>query len=448
MNTNLASDLLDAYAKAFAQARTTTAQNSAWLAPARKQAFDAFSATGFPTTKQEDWRFTDVSPLTRIALVPAEDASNALPDLGPDKIGSALLALGRGHAHRLVMVNGHLLSDDPGPLPQGLSLMSLSSAMRSDAHAVGALLARQLRAQDAFVALNTAFFADGAYLRIPDGVVVEAPIVLVFVYTGQAGARYARTLVHAGAGSQATLVELHVGSEGTIATTNAATEIVLEAGARLAHHTVQRISSTAFHVGNLAVMQKAGSQLTATNVFLAGKLARNGVRVELAEADSACSLHGLYLATGHDHVDNHTLIDHRARRTTSRESYQGVVDDRGKAVFDGRIVVRPNAQGTDARQTNRNLVLADGAVVHAKPHLEIFANDVKCSHGATTGRLDQEALFYLRSRGIGQTEATRMLIRAFLLDELNAVEHARLREELQALLEQRVVALGASETKA
>ena len=219
----------------------------------------------------------------------------------------------------------------------------------------------------------------------------------------------------------------------------------MEPDARLDYHTLNRPSDTGFHVGHLAVTQKAGSTFAAQSLVLGGRLVRNDAQVVLAGAGCVTQLDGVYLAVGDGHVDNQTGIDHQSPKCSSRESYRGAVAGRGQAVWSGRAVVRPGAQGTDARQSSRNLVLSDGAVVHAKPHLEIFANDVKCSHGATTGHLDPDALFYLRARGLDEVAARQMLVEAFLREGLGAVGELGLRKRLQDIVSAAALPLVAEE---
>jgi Fe-S cluster assembly protein SufD len=249
----------------------------------------------------------------------------------------------------------------------------------------------------------------------------------------------------AGAGSRATIVELHLGAQGRATLSNAVTEVVLEPGSRLDYHTLNRPSDVGSHVGHLAVTQKAGSTFAGQSLVLGGRLVRNDAHVVLAGEGCVTQLDGVYLAAGKSHVDNQTSIEHRSPRCISREAYRGVVADRGQAVWSGRAVVRPEAQGTNARQSSRNLVLSEGAIVHAKPHLEIFADDVKCSHGATTGHIDPEALFYLRSRGLGEPAARRMLVTAFLCEGLGAVGELGLRQRLEEMVAAAARSLAAPE---
>jgi Fe-S cluster assembly protein SufD len=440
MNTRLPTEMRDAYAAGFAHALAHSAGLPSWLTGARKSAFDAFVEQGWPTTKQEDWRFTDVTPIMRLGLLPPPTAQ---PQFREDDFDAKLLNLGSGLGHRLVFVDGQYQAglSTWQALPRDLLVAPMSSivaGVAGDAKPLHDLLGRQLGSQNAFVALSTAFMTDGALVHIPAGLSVELPIYLIFLSANQGAASFPRTVVLAGENSQATVVEVHIGAADRTTLSNAVTEIVLAPHARLAHHSIQKMSPTGFHVGHIAVTQQADSAFSGHSLFLDGRIVRNDVCALLSGERCACNLDGLYLAGGSSHIDNHTTIDHRMPKSTSRESYRGVVDGRSRAVFNGRIVVRPGAQQTDARQTSRNLILTDGAVVHTKPHLEIFANDVKCAHGATIGRLDEESLFYLRSRGIGVREANQILIGAFMREGLERVAFSPLREELEKVLVSRI----------
>ena len=429
MNAALSAESGLAYAASFAE--SLAKRGNAWLATAQRAAFAAFMEQGWPTRKHEDWRFTDMTPVQdRLRPAAAVAGTSGLV------FDEQLRELGRGRGHRLVFLDGHRVPGEVAgePTPAGLVTWSLSRALADARGPAAAMLGTQVAKPSTFVALNTAFLNDGAFIQVPGGLRIESPIFLIYLAAADGGASHPRTLIRAEAGSQATVVEIHLGADGRATLANAVTEIVVESGARLAYHAIQRPSSTGFHIGHLAVTQHAGSTFQGYGLALAGRLVRNDVHVVLAEEGCTCQLDGLYLAGAGSHLDNQTSIDHRAPRCQSRESYRGVVADRGLAVWSGRAVVRPGAQGTDARQTNRNLLLAEGAIVHAKPHLEIFASDVKCSHGATAGRLDREALFYLRSRGIGEREAQQLLISAFLRDGLARVADPALRGELEAIL--------------
>ena len=433
MNAGLSPDARKPYAVRFAE--VVSAKSPVWLTSARRSAFETFVAQGWPTKKQEEWRFTDVAPITESDLLPAI-ATHGSFDLS--HFDPSLLRLGGSDGHRLVFVDGHHHRElGTGTLPS-LQVAPFSSPAVMDSAELRAHLGRHLRNANAFVALNTAFMNDGALVQIPAGFRVEQPIYLVYLASAAGGTSFPRTLIVAGANSQATVVEIHLGADGRATLSNAATEIVLGTDAQLGYHAIQKTSPVGFHVGHVAITQAAGSTFSAHSLSLEGRIVRNDLHVVLAGEGCACNLDGVYLAAGKSHVDNQTTIDHSKPRSTSRESYRGAVEGAGHAVFSGRIVVRPGAEKTDARQTNRNLILSDGAQVNSKPQLEIFTSDVKCSHGATTGRLDPDALFYLRARGIGEKEASRMLIRAFLQQGLERIASTALRAELEAVLDRRI----------
>jgi Fe-S cluster assembly protein SufD len=429
MNAALSPDARLAYAASFA--RSVARRGPEWLASAQRSAFASFVENGWPTTKNEAWRFTDTRPVQPLLLPAATVAS--LSGLVFDE---SLLELGRGRGHRLVFLDGHRMTGAAAwqPLPPGLVADSLSRSLADEASPASLFLDTKSAHESAFVALNTAFMSDGAFIHIPAGLAVEVPILLVYLAAAEGGASHPRTIVLAEANSRATIIELHLGADGRATLSNAVTEIRLRPGARVAYHAIARPSPSGFHLGHLAVAQGTGSTFLGSSLTLDGRLVRNDAHVVLDGPRCTCRLDGIYLAAGTSHIDNHTSIDHRSPDSTSRESYKGVAAGHGQAVWTGRAIVRPGARGTDARQTNRNLILDDGAEVHAKPHLEIFASDVKCSHGATTGRLDQEALFYLRSRGIGESEATQILVAAFLREGLSRIADAPLRGEIEAVL--------------
>jgi Fe-S cluster assembly protein SufD len=437
MNVGLSAEERAPYFERFTELVDETAQGATqgWLTPSRKGAFDAFLAQGWPTKKQEDWRFTDVAPILEVELPPAIERRTPL-DLSI--FDESLVKLGEQSPHRLIFVDG-LYGHGAKRRelhPAGLTVRPISSAAESPE--LRAHLGRHLRNSNAFAALNTAFMRDGAFIHIPPGFHAEAPIYLVHLAATGGSTSFPRTLIVADAGSQAAVVEVYLGARGQAALCNAATEIVLGTGAGLAYHTVQQASAEGFHVGHVAVTQASGSALSVHSLSLAGRIVRNDIQTVLSGEDCTCNLDGVYLAAGQDHIDNQTTIDHVAPRSTSREDYRGAIEGAGHAVFSGRIIVRPKAEKTDAQQTNRNLLLSDTAQINSKPQLEIFTSDVKCSHGATAGRLDPDALFYLRARGIGKKDADRILIRAFLQQGLERIASTTIRAELEAALDRRI----------
>jgi len=431
------------YQTAFERLHASSAGSGpAWLSALRKGAIESFVRTGFPTTREERWRTTNVAPIAgkEFAL-----AGAAPEDLAHGEAARAVLGFDRGI--RLVFVNGRLSKrlSSADRLPAGLVVGSLAEALASRPELVEPYLARGARAQDhPFVAFNTAFFEDGAFVHLPPGEVVQEPILLVFLTMADAptmaggGAcpamSHPRVLVVAGRGSQATIVESYAGPEGRGSLTNAVVEIALDEDANVDHYKLQQESASAFHVAVSKVRLGRGAALTSHTVSLGGALVRNEVDVLLAEEGCDCTLNGLFLGTGTQHVDMHTTIDHSRPRGSSREVFKGILDGRAHGVFDGRIIVRPDARKTDSRQTNRNLLLSEDALVDTKPQLEILNDDVKCSHAATIGRLDEDSLFYLRSRGIDRQAARVLLVKAFASDVLSSVRLEPLRRGLEATI--------------
>lgn len=405
-----------------------------WLAPLRQAAIARFAELGFPSTREEEWRLTNVEPIARTRFRPA-------PAPRPEE---ALLAragelAGDGAGCRLVFVNGRYAAalSSAGSLPAGVVAGSLAEALTAQRPLVEPYLARLADwRQHPFRALNTAFLADGAFVYLPPGRAIEAPIWLVFVSTapGEPVVAHPRTLVVAGRASQATIVECYLGAGGEVYFTNAVSEVALGDGAVLDYYTVQQESEAAFHIATLEVHQGRSSRFDSHAVALGSALGRQELTVVLGAEGAECSLEGLYAPAGTQHLETRTTIDHAKPHGTSRELYKGILAGRSRGVFAGRIVVRPDAQKTNASQTNKNLILSDEAVADSKPELQIFANDVRCSHGSALGQLDRDALFYLRTRGLPEAAARDLLVRAFAADVLDGLRVAPLRAALEPRL--------------
>ena len=409
----------------------------AWLKKLRESAIQSFAKLGFPTSRNEDWKYTSVGSLATTdfqreerhgseAKAAAANASRALPFVSSAR-------------HRLVFVNGIYFPELSalGGLPAGVRAESLANALRRDDDILPAHLSRYVRYQEhSFVALNTAFIEDGALVVIPKNVVLEEPICLIFVSAGadRPLVAYPRNLILAGEGSQARVVESHVGSGNSVYFANTVTEISGGDGASIEHYLLQREGDNGFHIGTLEAQLSRQCNLSTYCITLAGSLVRNDVHVVLNGEGSECSLSGLYLVDGKQHVDNHTEIEHCSPRARSEELYKGILNGNARGVFNGKILVHKDAQKSDARQTNKNLVLSENAVIHTKPQLEIRADDVKCSHGSTVGQLDRDALFYLRSRGIDPIEAQSLLCYAFASEVVGRVKIAPLRSGLDDYL--------------
>ena len=351
-----------------------------WLQQLREAAFQRFVDLGFPTTQVEEWRFTSVAPIAR------EHFPVALPKIS-----------------------------EPRPLGSG---PESHLAKYASFH------------QNPFVALNTAFLNRVAVLRVAAGTVLEEPIEIAYEATRDA-AVHPRTLILVGAHAQCTIVETYKGQGRYF--TNAVTEIVVGDGAVVDHYKVQQESVSAYHIATLQAQLGRSANFSSHSISLGGALVRNDANVVLSEGTEA-TLNGLYIVNGTQHIDNHTVIDHAKPHGTSHELYKGILDGKANAVFNGRIIVRKDAQKTDSKQTNKNLVLSDDAVINTKPELQILADDVRCTHGATIGQLDSESLFYLRSRGIGKEEARSLLTYAFAQDIVDRIKVQSLRDSLEGIL--------------
>lgn len=408
-----------------------------WLRAVRRAAFARFTALGFPSARDEAWRGTDVSALGRLRCEdPVAGTGAAAPELQPWMLSET--------AATMVFVDGcfDARASRLEALAPGLRVRSLAAALRHGTPALEAHLTRHASYADhAFTALNTALFDDGACIEIEPGRVVAAPIQVLFVTSGRAVQTQPRVLVVAGEASQASLVESHAALHEGAGFTNAVTEIVLAPGAVFAHARIQEEAAQSYHIATLQAQLDRDSRLDSDIVALGGRLSRNEVNVAFGGPGGDAGLRGLYAAGGSQHTDLQTFVDHATPQCSSRQLYKGILGGQARGVFNGRVRVRPAAQKTDARQTNRNLLLTEEALVDTKPQLEIHADDVRCTHGATIGRLDEDALYYLRSRGIGLEAARGMLLRAFAGEVLAGLGVAPLRSRLEAVLEARLAAL-------
>jgi len=340
---------------------------------------------------------------------------------------------------RLVFVNGRYVAKLSAirPVPGDARIGSLAEALITDAEIVRShFSATAGEPADAFGALNTAFWQDGAFLQVPAGVSLEEPVQLLFVATTPEAARadHPRSLIVLGEGSSATLVETYFALDGNAYLTNAVTELVLASGAGVEHHKVVLESRGGFHVGRTRVRQSRDSRFASCSIVFGGRLVRNDVDAWLGGEGAECTLSGLSVIGGRQHADTHTVVDHAQPRATSRQLYKGVLDGRARGVFYGRVIVRPGAIGTDAHQTNKNLLLSDGVEVDSKPQLEIFADDVKCSHGAADGELAEEAIFYLKSRGLDEAAARTLLTHGFANEVLGRIRVEPIRTWCERLL--------------
>ena len=409
-----------------------------WLAELRRKAIGHFAVVGFPTRRDEDWKYTSLTALH--GDFDCEVVGRPWPSEQP-RDGTIDRGIGDPAWSRLAFVNGVAMS---GPTiasrPHQPWASSLAAAIVTEP-AVEETIGHLARFDaNGLVALNTAFFRDGAFIAVPAGANVSAPIQLVYASStdGSPVASHPRNLVILGPGSSATLVETYTGVCDAAALTNAVTEVVLGDGAVLTHCKIVLGGAGASHVGTTSVLQGRLSAYKSLVLSFGGDLVRNDLRVVLSEEGADCTLMGVYVGSGSEHVDNHTVIVHAAPHGSSRQVYKGILDERAHGVFNGKIFVRPGAQKTDARQTNKNLLLSSDASVDTKPQLEILADDVKCAHGATVGQLDPEKLFYLKSRALGGDAARSLLTYGFAAEILDGIRPTSLRSHVTALLAHRL----------
>jgi len=446
-NKSVANDT-GAFLEKFTRFETQTKQPS-WLFPLRKAGLAQFAELGFPTTHHEDWRFTNVAPIVKLPFAPMFETPvvNGVETRALNEFAFAKLA-----GNRLVFVNGQYsaMLSSVRNLPSGVKATNLAAALSSDTALVEKYLGRCTPAGDnAFTALNQAFFLDGAFVFVPKGVALEEPIQLIYICSAkQAGAAvHPRNLIIAEANSRVTLVESYIATTAAAYFTNAVTELFAGDHAFVEHVKFQDESLNAFHVAAINGEFGRASNVNVHSFALGAKLSRNNIRTKLAGEGLECILNGLYLTRGEQLADHHMVVEHAQPHCASHEYFNGILDDKSKGVFHGRILVQQIAQKTDAKQTNKNLLLSDDATADTKPQLEIYADDVKCTHGATIGQLNDESIFYLRSRGIGPDMARQMLIHAFAGEIINRVKCEPAREELDKLVWERLEALHIAKAK-
>ena len=440
----VATQMPESYFESFSDFEQLTADRGpAWLRKLRLDAFARFCEVGFPTTQDEDWRFTNISVIAKTPFRLASGGSFGISqeELEPYRVADV--------ASQLVFVNGRFARDLSwvDELPDGVQAGSLAEEISNNPGAVEPHLGCYLDiGRDAFSALNTAFLQDGAYVRIRKGTVVKDPICLLFVSTGDGAPSmsHPRNLIVAEEDSQAAFVEDYVSLRGGPALCNTVTELVAGDHTVLSHSMIEREHKEAFNVSMLRIQQGRSADVTSNSVLLGGALVRNNVHPVLAGEGGECLINGLFVGNGHQHLDNFMLVEHASPRCASRQFYNGILDGHAHGVFHGRIIVHKDAQKTDAKQTNRNLLLSDDAQIDTKPQLEIYADDVKCTHGATIGQLEGDALFYLRSRGIDEVSARKLLIFAFASECLDRMKPGPVRVHVEGLINGYLSGLAAS----
>ena len=425
----------DRWIAACARARADAPAGTAWMDGLRARAAARFADVGFPTTRDEAWRSTSLGPVEngRFEPHPAPRPEALTPDLFQQ------LTFEPWDCNHLVFLNGRYAPSlsRTAHLPEGVRLTSLAEAAVAEPGLVEPHLGRLADARGRSVTdLNTALMSDGLFLHVPRGTVVQEPIHALFVSmaNGVPAMSHPRNLIVLGEGAQASVVESHAGIDGGAYLTNSVTEIAAGDHAVVDHVRLVRESGAAIHLSHLEARLGRSAGVSSHVISLGGGLVRHDVDAVLDGEGAECTLNGLYVLDGAQHVDNHTLIDHARPNGTSRELYKGVLDGRSRGIFDGTIIVRPDAQKSDARQVNRNLLLSEDSLADSKPTLEIHADDVKCSHAATIGQIEENALFYLRSRGLSEEMARSLLVQAFVSDILGRIPIGPVRAGLECLL--------------
>ncbi|MFN0108997.1 MAG: Fe-S cluster assembly protein SufD [Blastocatellia bacterium] len=420
-------------------AKTREAKDPAWLLNLRQRSGESFEQLDFPTTRVEAWKYTNVAPILKTPF-------RQLLDLELDGLTTETIApftFAESRQSQLVFVNGLFARElsNVAALPGGVTVSNLAEVPAELGKTVGNHLGVYADYRDqVFTALNTANIGDGAFVHIPKGKAVETPIHLLFLSTStEATVSHPRVLIVAEEGSIATVIESYASPQTNLNAeavyfTNAVTEVFAAQGAVLDHYRLQEESERAFHIGTTEVHQQSKSNYTSCAISLGGQIARHNLNVAVTDEHIETTIDGLYVVTGNQHADSHTVIDHQKPHCASHQLYKGILDGRGRAVFNGKVFVREGALLTDARQLNKNLLLSPEAHIDTKPELEIFADDVKCSHGATVGQLEGDELFYLASRGIPQERAQALLTFGFAEDVIRKIKLKSVREQLDRMV--------------
>lgn len=412
------------YANGFIQfLRDRPAGQPSWLKSIREEGIAKFSELGFPTPHDEDWRFTNVAPIARTAFELTQNG-HVKPSYGD----IAKFMLEGKTSGMLVFVNGVYAAElsKVGALPEGVIVSTLTEALSLNEDLVKEHLAKYADIkEEAFTALNNAFFEDGGFVYIPKGIHLEDPVHLLYISTGgdeKPRITSPRNLIVTEGNSQANVVEQYVSLEESVYFSNIVTELVVGENSTLGHYLIECESKKSFNISTLRVEQGRNSNIRSHSVLLGGALVRNNVHPVLAGEGCDSLINGLFLSTGRQHMDNYMKIEHLKPHSNSRQFYNGILDGHSRGVFHGRIIVHKDAQKTDAKQTNKNLLISDHAQIDTKPQLEIYADDVRCTHGATIGQIDEDAIFYLRSRGLSEEASRDIILKAFTNETLENMD--------------------------
>ena len=434
-----ASELTARYIEVFDESQKhASGREPAWLQRLRQNAQTRFSEVGFPTMRDEDWRFTNVAPIARATFRMAQGIRAVIPSHSLEPYAGAKSAC------LLVFINGFFSPDHSRieGTPAGLEVHHLSELLARDPQRVERHLGSYAdMRRDPFTALNTALWKDGAYIHIRRRAIIDEPIHLLYVSTDSDEPLmvHPRTLIVAEPESQAAVMETYISTGESAAFCNSVTELVAAEGANIAHCMVEQENRQSYNVSTLRMQQGRDTHVASHSLLLGGALVRNNVHPVVAGQGAECLINGLFIGGSRQHLDNFMLVEHASPNGSSRQFYNGILDDQSRGVFHGRIIVHKDAQKTDAKQTNRNLLLSDDARIDTKPQLENYADDVKCTHGATIGQLDANSLFYLRSRGFDEGTARRMLLHAFAGECLDRVAQPAVRTFLENLIQHRLL---------
>ncbi len=401
-----------------------------WLAKLQQQALESLAEKGFPTRFDEDWKYTRVEGLLQQQFI-----NPPLESVFEDDVASDAPVKDQIH-----LINGRVMISDAlqASLPEGVLILPLAVALEEQEDKIKPYLSQSHADSHGFQALNTAMMQSGVFIYLPKGAVIEQPLLLAHWQGNENQAIHLRHVIVAEENAQATIVEDYRGLNDGCYFTNALTEVFTHCGARLRHYKIQRESRAAYHIGHLAVNQDRDSQFDSHSLSLGGKLVRSDIHIRLQQAGAACLMNGIYAPNEGQHIDHHTTVEHLVADCQSKQDYKGIMAGHSKAVFNGKVIVAKDAQHSHAQQQNKNILLSEHAEINTKPQLEIFADDVICSHGATVGQLDEEALFYLATRGIDRQQASAYLIRAFASENLALVSEPALAKWMDQLLTQQL----------
>ncbi len=405
-----------------------------WFSKQRQSAFNIFQESGFPSTRKENWKYTDVKPITKKLFSNITNSNVVISDNEIDAILFKEL-----ECIELVFVNGAYSEkySNIKNLPNKLTIRNMANAFVNDEDFLKKHLSQYVNGDSSsFVTLNTAFIQDGAYINVPSDLTLERPISITYISKDNSNifATHPRNLIFMGENSKATIIENYIGIDDANYFTNAVTETSLSQGASLKHYKIQQESSNAFHIGSLNTSQNKDSRFESHSISIGGALVRNDINARLNKEGAEIMMNGLYMTDNAQHIDNHTRVDHFKPLTQSNQNYRGVLNGKSRGVFNGKVVVHPQAQKIEAYQNNANLLLSDDAEIDTKPELEIYADDVKCNHGATIGQLDNDMLFYLRSRAIDEQTARSLLTYAFADEIINNISFQSIKNKLEHLI--------------